>query len=217
MAEIRRKKHLEYLRQTWLPTFANMYHGQFNKEKLVKQKLAKFIKKIYFPDVINKTPDELIYIPGIYRKRIALTGANLLMKSNELSKCIISKGSDTSVTNEDEIINQSLLEYQQNMEYKYEEDIQKAINESLINSNQCNKMESHLDNLDGLDGLDDLSKAIMMSLEDEYVNTGSDQMIVCIDLQPYLRLPPASDAAVPRQLKAACGAGAAVEAGNAQR
>lgn len=172
---IKKLKHLEYLRVEWLPTFVNKFKEKHNKKQLCKIVIAKFLKQYFFPKVDNMTEMELSYIPGKYRKRLLITNSNLVNANNNDSTNNNSGTNNNSSTNNDntnnnidDILNKSLLEYQQNAE---KSDMEKAISESL-----------HLLGNDFIiDGSDDeFDEAVLLSLS---VNNIS--FYVSIDLRVY--------------------------------
>ena len=154
LAQIRIEKHKEYLRQTWLPEFFEKYKPYFDKENKAKKNIYKFIKTYALPNVINE--DHLQYIPGIFRVRLKITDDNLfkpiIEKKENSDEEEIKDPLDADL---DQVINESLKEYNQSYEQALNESIKdnhdvdyeeyilnQAIMESL-NNNPDIKIENH--------------------------------------------------------------------------
>ena len=193
-ARIKKLKHLDYLRETWLPTFIEKYKTEKKKsDNNYNLILAKFVKIYFLPEVINLTEDTIIHIPGVYRKRLLITDEHLkkphLEFKNDISKPKENIKEQIGISNIDNnvynnvdmevnittILEHSLIEYEKLNENQCEEDMIKAINQSLEDINYDNIDLNSLDDSD-----DELLAAVMLSLENNI-----NKFYVCIDLNLY--------------------------------
>ena len=141
---IRLEKHKEYRRNTWLPEFFEKYKKYFSNEMVAKKVILRAIRRKFLFDVVN--PEMLPYIPGIYRMRVKLTPNNLNKPDmtvnfehfdNDVEEYFTKKGVQKNkiIHNEntdiDQIINESLKEYNDTVE----NDIEKILQESIKDNN----------------------------------------------------------------------------------
>lgn len=199
--EARKIRRVMYLRQSWLPTFITKYKGQYNKENNVKIVLRSFIKKYFLTNVINISKNEIVYIPGLFRKRILILDEN--EREPAISKIVPNKKikkiktiklvkSDTSSVNTtddiianrlnyndddcdiSDIVKQSLVEYE-----KTEREILNKI--MMETKNQTKKSDLLYDEYSSEED-PELLDAIMLSLEQD-----ANKILgyVCIDIRVY--------------------------------
>lgn len=172
IAQIRREKHLRYLKTVWFPDFKKACNTYFNNDKIYYSIIQDYFRNRYLNDNIqNLTKDEINNIPASYRKRIKLTSENLVNnnsqdKEEKVTKFVQSKKIKSYIHENDQdsdindIIDQSRFEYD------------KIYSQVLLTSLSSNT------NTDSQDELNDLIQiAIAESLYNEFW--------VCIDLRVY--------------------------------
>jgi len=192
-AKIKKIKHLEYLKKTWMPTFVASYKKQHHSASLI---IATFLKEQLLPDDILNMPDDTINnIPGKYRKRLLIETKNL---NNTVSKA-------TKVTEAMKVTEATNVTT--NTKVTEAMKVTKVTEENIIEDNDGFEVLSNdVDELICVDdsmnvNLDDeliicdpeLNKAIQMSLDAlKYVTSGTSvttttmvKFYICIDLSVY--------------------------------
>lgn len=144
--EIRKIRHLDFMRKKWLPYFLEKYKDFLHPKRLAAIKIQRFIRKHILKPVINISEEQLNNIPGVYRLRLKLTEKNRIKPTNQ--------------TNED---NSKIKLFHQNGLFKNDPEIYKAIKIPFHDSITFNNIRFIVDDI-GKD--DEINKIIRMI--DEY-------------------------------------------------
>jgi hypothetical protein len=165
--EIRRQKHIDYLKKNWYPHFVNKY-----KSVLPILKLQRYLKHHRFLIPKNLSSNEIKLIPGIYRLRLQLSDNNLKFPSTQPLHSIPQAHTDYPFISD---FDRAILESNKDVEQSFDIQLSQAIQDSLNYNNNDEDLDEYL-----------LNQALIESMKQTNNNNGlHNTFTVLLDLRIY--------------------------------